>query len=233
MYRIAVLTNSRAQEAFLAEQISRFCAEHCLFPKMDCYHDQESFFEAARNEPPTNAVIALPGVDGLNAVEHLRALCPQTRIIWCSDLDFSLHAFRLRADYFLLEPVTEAALRQGFRIWLDEKIRRSSTGLTATNTTRRTVYEKEKHRPFCVKPVADRSIVPFHGCLRRNTDAGRQCCRFAARCPVRCGTALFSGTSLCGAAGKGSEPQAGRGKPLHGQERCKHSSRWLQHRLDG
>lgn len=88
---------------------------------MDCYHDQESFFEAARNEPLTNAVIALPGVDGLNAVEHLRALCPQTRIIWCSDLDFSLHAFRLRADYFLLEPVTEAALRQGFRIWLDEK----------------------------------------------------------------------------------------------------------------
>ena len=162
----------------------------------------------------------------MNAVEHLRALCPQTRIIWCSDLDFSLHAFRLRADYFLLEPVTEAALRQGFRIWLDGKIRRSSTGLTATNTTRRTVYEKEKHRPFCVKPVADRSIVPFHGCLRRNTDAGRQCCRFAARCPVRCGTALFSGTSLCGAAGKGSEPQAGRGKPLHGQERCKHSSRW-------
>ena len=107
MYRIAVLTSSRAQEAFLAEQISRFCAEHCLYPKMDCYHDQESFFEAARNEPLTNAVIALPGVDGLNAVEHLRALCPQTRIIWCSDLDFSLHAFRLRADYFLLEPVTE------------------------------------------------------------------------------------------------------------------------------
>lgn len=121
MYRIAVLTNSRAQEAFWAEQILQFCAEHCLFPQMDCYHDQESFFEAARNEPLTNAVIALPGVDGLNAVEHLRALCPQTRIIWCSDLDFSLHAFRLRADYFLLEPVTEAALRQGFRIWLDGK----------------------------------------------------------------------------------------------------------------
>ena len=69
MYRIAVLTSSRAQEAFLAEQISRFCAEHCLFPKMDCYHDQESFFEAARNEPLTNAVIALPGVNGLNAVD--------------------------------------------------------------------------------------------------------------------------------------------------------------------
>ena len=116
MYRIAVLTNSRAQEAFWAEQILQFCAEHCLFPQMDCYHDQESFFEAALFRSSL-----LPGVDGLNAVEHLRALCPQTRVIWCSDLNFSLHAFRLRADYFLLEPVTEAALRQGFCIWLDQK----------------------------------------------------------------------------------------------------------------
>ena len=80
MYRIAVLTNSEAQEAFFTEH-----------------------------------------VDGLNAVEHLRALCRNTRIIWCSDLDFSLHAFRLRADYFLLEPVTKAAFQQGLCVWLNEK----------------------------------------------------------------------------------------------------------------
>ena len=52
-------------------------------------------------------MIALPGVDGLNAVEHLRTLFPETRIIWCSELDFSLHAFRLRMDNLLLEPMTE------------------------------------------------------------------------------------------------------------------------------
>ena len=121
MYRIAVLINSEAQEAFFTEQISQFCAECERFPVIETFRDQEQFFETTRKSPPTNAVIALPGVDGLNAVEHLRALCPQTRVIWCSDLDFSLHAFRLRADYFLLEPVTEAALRQGFCIWLDQK----------------------------------------------------------------------------------------------------------------
>ena len=98
MYRIAVLTSSRAQEAFWAEQILQFCAEHCLFPQMDCYRDQESFFEAAHNEPLTNALIALPGVDGLNAVEHLRTLCPQTRIIWSGDLKLWLHALVLPAD---------------------------------------------------------------------------------------------------------------------------------------
>ena len=121
MYRIAILTRSEAQGELLVEQISRFCDERGLFPDLEQYRDQEWFFEAARKMPLTNAVIALPGVDGLNAVEHLRTLCPQTRIIWCSDLNFSLHAFRLRADYFLLEPVTEDALRQGFCSWLDKK----------------------------------------------------------------------------------------------------------------
>ena len=67
--------------------------------------------------PCTNAVIALSGVAGLNTAEHLRSLCPACRIIWCSDLDFSLHAFRLRADYFLLKPVTDEAFRQGLRVW--------------------------------------------------------------------------------------------------------------------
>ena len=121
VYRIAVLTNSETRKAFFAEQISRFCSERGLFPNVDGYREQEHFFEAARRIPPTNAVISLPGVDGLNAAEHLRALLPETRIIWCSDLDFSLHAFRLRVDYFLLEPVTEEAFRQGLSIWFEEK----------------------------------------------------------------------------------------------------------------
>ena len=101
MYHIAVLTNSETQEAFYIEQLSRFCFERGLFPKMDCYRGQELFFDVARVNAPTCTVIALPGVEGLNAVEHLRTLFPETRIIWCSDLDFSLHAFRLRVDYFL------------------------------------------------------------------------------------------------------------------------------------
>lgn len=121
MYRIVVLTRSEAQAAFFAEQVSQFCAECGRFPVIETFCDQEQFFETARKTPPTNAVIALPGVDGLNAVEHLRRLCRNTRIIWCSDLDFSLHAFRLRVDYFLLEPITEEAFQQGLSTWLDGK----------------------------------------------------------------------------------------------------------------
>ena len=89
MYHIAVLTKSETQETFYREQLSRFCAERGLFPRVDCYRGQEVF--------------------------------PETRIIWCSELDFSLHAFRLRVDYFLLEPITEEAFRQGLYVWVEEK----------------------------------------------------------------------------------------------------------------
>lgn len=81
MYHIAVLTKSETQEIFYTEQLSRFCSERGLFPKVNCYRGQEVFFEVTQKNAPTNAVIALPGVDGLNAVEHLRALFPETRII--------------------------------------------------------------------------------------------------------------------------------------------------------
>ena len=125
MYRIAVLTQSDAQVTFFTGQIARFCAERGLFPAIEAFREQERFFEAAQKAPPAGAVIALPGVDGLNAAEHLRTLLPETRIIWCSDLDFSLHAFRLRVDYFLLVPVTEEAFRQGLTVWFEEKTPRA------------------------------------------------------------------------------------------------------------
>ena len=119
MHRIAVLTEQETRGAQMEEQISRFCKEKGHFPRIEPYRNQESFFNAVLTAAFSHAVIALPGVAGLNAVEHLRALCLACRIIWCSDLDFSLHAFRLRVDYFLLEPVTEEGFQRGLLVWLE------------------------------------------------------------------------------------------------------------------
>ena len=118
VYRIAVLAEQEAERQRYAEQITRFCETRGLFPQVMQYDDQERFFETSQKDAPTNAVIALSGVAGLNAAEHLRSLCPVCRMIWCSDLDFSLHAFRLRADYFLLKPVSEEAFQLGLYTWL-------------------------------------------------------------------------------------------------------------------
>ena len=53
----------------------------------------------------------------INAAEHLRSLFPGCGIIWCSNLDFSLHAFRLRVEYFFLEPVRDDEIQEGLRAW--------------------------------------------------------------------------------------------------------------------
>lgn len=118
MYRIAVLAEKEPDRQTYAQLIARHCSGVGLFPQIAQYAGQEAFFEKLPDFSPTGAVVALPGVAGLNAVEHLRSLLPTCRIIWCSDLDFSLQAFRLRVEYFILAPVTKEALEQGLTICL-------------------------------------------------------------------------------------------------------------------
>ena len=121
MYYIAVLTEQTKAGQNYIKQITRFCMEKGLFPQIELYRDQEQFFEQIQEKIPTSVLLALHGVAGLNAAEHLRSLYPECGIIWCSDLDFSLHAFRLRIEYFLLEPVSEEKLKEGLSVWLEKR----------------------------------------------------------------------------------------------------------------
>ena len=113
MYRIAILADQTKNGQNYASRIARFCAEKGIFPQLFLYQDQEQFFDRFEETAPTSAVIALPGVEGLNVIEHLCSLRRDCKIIWCSDLDFALHAFRLRVTYFILEPSTEELFQQG------------------------------------------------------------------------------------------------------------------------
>lgn len=117
MYRIAVLAEKEAEGNHYAEQVERLCGKKGMFPQIVQCTDQKRFFEGITTDTPTNAVVAVSGITGLNTVEHLRSLYPACRIIWCSDQDFSLHAFRLRVDYFLLKPISEEAFEQGLNVW--------------------------------------------------------------------------------------------------------------------
>lgn len=121
MYRIAVLCDCIKQEQHLAEQVEKFCMSKGLFPLIEQYQDQEQFFSDIYKKNPSGVILALKGVGGLNAAEHLRSLRPDCSIIWCSDLDFSLHAFRLKIDYFLLEPFEDESFLQALQVWFERK----------------------------------------------------------------------------------------------------------------
>ena len=121
MYCIAVLTDQEQEGQNCAEYIRNYCAEKNVFPLIETYQDQEQFFERIRKTVPAVVFLALPGVSGLNAAEHIRSLCPKCGIIWCSDLDFSLHAFRMRIEYFFMKPVEEQKIKEGLSIWLKRR----------------------------------------------------------------------------------------------------------------
>ena len=113
MYCIEVLTDKAQSGREYTEYILNCCAERNIFPLVQIYYDQEKFFAQIQKTVPAIVLLILPGVKGLNAAEHLRSLYPRCRIIWSSDLDFSLHAFRLRVEYFFMEPVEEQKIREG------------------------------------------------------------------------------------------------------------------------
>ena len=65
------------------------------FHWLELYQNQESFFEQIQKTVPAVVLLALPGVSGLNAAEHLRSLYPGCGVIWCSDLDFFASCFQI------------------------------------------------------------------------------------------------------------------------------------------
>lgn len=133
MYRIAILADQTKNGQHYARRIARFCAEKGIFPQFFLYQNQEQFFDRFEETAPTSAVISLPGVEGLNVIEHLYSLRRDCKVIWCSDLDFALHAFRLRVTYFILEPSTEELFQQGLTA-LFEKTMRLTASKEAAST---------------------------------------------------------------------------------------------------
>ena len=121
MYHIVVLTDKKQDGEAYAKIITDYCADQKLFPLLEAYQDQEIFFKKIQKKVPDVVLLILPGVDGLNAAEHLRSLFPECGIIWGSDLNFSLHAFRLRVEYFFMEPVEEQKIQEGLASWFRSK----------------------------------------------------------------------------------------------------------------
>ena len=71
MYRIAVLTDLKHEGEHYAKVINDYCINQKLFPLLETYQNQEVFFKEIQTHVPDIVLLVLPGVDGLNAAEHL------------------------------------------------------------------------------------------------------------------------------------------------------------------
>lgn len=132
MYHIAVLSQNQDTGRQIAGWTREYCSLDGIFPQIDIYEEPERFYQDWKTTAPCVVIVNLPGIAGLNEVEHIRSLSSQHGLIWCSDLDFSLHAFRLRADYFILTPVSRQSLWEGLSVWterLENGVRRKQARL--------------------------------------------------------------------------------------------------------
>ena len=76
VYRIAVLTDLKHEGEHYTKVINDYCINQKLFPLLETYQNQEVFFKEIQTHVPDIVLLVLPGVDGLNAAEHLRSLLP-------------------------------------------------------------------------------------------------------------------------------------------------------------
>lgn len=125
MHRIAILGDNVELGRQIVRWTECFFLEQGCFPMIKLYENCELFYETMRESLSCGVIVALSGVRGLNVVEHLRSLNPDCRLIWCSDLDFSLHAYRVWTDYFILYPVTEEEMKRGLSVWQSQDGNRS------------------------------------------------------------------------------------------------------------
>ncbi len=122
MYRIAILSDNQNLGRQIFDWTKCFSTNRGLFPVIEVYKSSEQFYSIAKKAAPNVVIVALSGVAGLNASERLRSLCPECGLIWCSDLDFSLQAYRLRAKYFIKAPPTKEELCEGLSLLLKQRV---------------------------------------------------------------------------------------------------------------
>lgn len=78
---------------------------------------------AIRKGRPVDLVVMLcPGDDGLALVRELRAAYPHCGILWGSDRDDALHAWRMDVDYFFLLPERDSLWQAGLRLWMMRRV---------------------------------------------------------------------------------------------------------------
>ena len=79
-FYIMILTNEGKNQTGkgqdYAEYILNYCVDRKIFPLVQIYQDQEKFFGEMQKTIPSIVLLALQGVAGLNAAEHLRSLHP-------------------------------------------------------------------------------------------------------------------------------------------------------------
>lgn len=110
MWKMIVCDGDTREREQILEYIRCFGEENNLGISAGGCDDWPELFEMLRKEAPDVVVIAQDGVKGLDTITSAH-LSPK-KIIWFSDLDFGVQAYRLCLSWFGKKPVTYPKMKQ-------------------------------------------------------------------------------------------------------------------------
>ena len=79
------------------------------------FSDFSAFLDSGRRNPCRILLLAQEGAEGVELVSTAVEECPESPVVWLSDLDFALFSYRLEVDHFGMLPTTEESLRTALR----------------------------------------------------------------------------------------------------------------------
>lgn len=100
-----IICDCNLQECILLEKaIYDYCRDKTIPVQLRFCEDWQTLNRKLKEKPADAIIIALDGVAGLDIITGLKL---QTgKLIWFSDLDFAIQAYRLCIPYFNQKPIT-------------------------------------------------------------------------------------------------------------------------------
>lgn len=99
-----IICNRNEKETSLIKQyIYDYYKDKEIAIYIRCCKEWHELIELIKKEEPDIVIVAQNGVEGLDIITGMKIL--SEKIIWFSDLDFGLQAYRLCVAYFNMKPI--------------------------------------------------------------------------------------------------------------------------------
>lgn len=110
MWSMIVCDDDAAERERLMDLARRCLAERGAEAKVTGCADWPELDAAVKRALPDGVLVSQDGVEGLNTITSAKLL--SRKLIWFSDLDFGVQAYRLCVPFFCQKPVSRRKMEQ-------------------------------------------------------------------------------------------------------------------------
>lgn len=110
MWSMIVCDGNAAERERLMDLARRCLAGRAVEAKVTACADWPELDAAVKRALPDAVLVAQDGVEGLNTITSAKLL--SRKLIWFSDLDFGVQAYRLCVPFFCQKPVSRRKMEQ-------------------------------------------------------------------------------------------------------------------------